>query len=132
MKMPEKHLYDTRFFVEYFYSTDTKLVSQLKEELKSAKGKMVSVITIHEMYRFDTKYEGEEVAKLRSKIIRTACMVVGVNFETAIQSAQLRSSHQMPMADSIIAITTLTHDCMLISDDIHFKGIPKLKTKWFR
>ncbi len=128
--MLERHLYDTRFFVEYFYSTDTKLVSQLKQELKSVKERLVSVLTIHEMHRFDTRYEGKEVAMLRSNIIRTACTVVNVDFETAVQSAELRSKYQMPMADSIIAVTALAHSCTLISDDPHFKSIPNLKTKW--
>jgi len=128
--MPEKHLYDTRFFVEYFYSKDTKLVSQLKQELKSIKERFVSALTIHEMYRFDSRYEGKEVAMLRSNIIGTACKVVGVNFETAVQSADLRSKHQMPMADSVIAVTALNYGCILFSDDTHFKDIPSLKTKW--
>ena len=128
--MPEKHLYDTRFFIEYFYSTDTKLVNQLKQELKAVKEKLVSVLTIHEMYRFDMRYEGKEVAMLRSNIIRTECMVIGVNFEIAVQSAELRGKYQMPMADSIIAVTALTNGCTLVSDDIHFQRITNLKTKW--
>lgn len=130
MKMPEKHLYDTRFFMEYFYTQDTELLRKLKHELASAKEKVVSVLTIHEMHRIDTKYEGAAVAKLRSDIIRADCTVIDVDYEAAVKSAELRSKRSMPMADSIIAVTAQIHGCTLVSDDLHFKGINNLKIKW--
>ncbi len=128
--MPEKHLYDTRFFVEYFYSEDTALLRKLKHELMPPKEKMVSVLTIHELYRIDMTHEGREVATLRSNIIKADCKIIDVNFQVAVQSAELRTKRQMPMADSIIAVTAQTYGCTLITDDAHFKGIPNLKTKW--
>jgi len=131
MKMPEKRFYDTRFFMEYFYTKDKTLLSELKQELTSAKIKMVSVLTIHEMHRFDMRYEGKEVATIRSSILRRDFTVVDVNYENAVLSAQLRSKNNMPMADSIIATAAQTYGCTLVSDDAHFKGIPNLKTKWF-
>ena len=39
--MPDRRLYDTRFFVEYFYSNDQEFVRKLKEELRSVKERMV-------------------------------------------------------------------------------------------
>jgi len=128
--MPEKQLYDTRFFMEYFYTADTALLSKLKHELMSAKERVVSVLTVHEMYRIDIRYKGREVATLRSNIIQADCKIVDVDFRAAVQSAELRAKHQMPMADSIIATTAQTYGCTLVTDDAHFKGIPNLKTKW--
>jgi predicted nucleic acid-binding protein len=130
MKMPEKHLYDTRFFMEYFYTADNAQLSKLKHELMSTKEKMVSVLTIHEMYRIDLRYEGREVAALRSSIIKADFKIIDVNFQTAVQSAELRIKHQMPMADSVIAATAQIYGCTLVTDDSHFKGIANLKTKW--
>jgi len=57
--------------------------------------------------------------------------VVGVDYLIAVQSAELRSSRKMPMADSVIAATAQAYGCILVSDDAHFKGIPNLKTKWY-
>ena len=128
--MPEKRLYDTRFFMEYFYTDDTALLSELKHELASTREKVVSVLTIHEMHRIDVRHEGVDVANLRSNIIRADCRIINVDYEAAVKSAELRSKHPMPMADSIIAVTAQIQDCTLISDDIHFKGITNLKTKW--
>ena len=128
--IPDKRLYDTRFFFDYFYSDDLKLVSKLKLEAKSNKEKLVSVLTIHELHHISLKRSGKEVAALRSHTISTEFRVVDVNYAIAVQSAKLRSVQKMPMADSIIAATARVHGCTLVSDDPHFKGIPNLKTKW--
>ena len=130
MKMTEKRLYDTRFFVEYFYSDDTELLRKLKEELRSVKERMVSALTVHEIHRINLKREGKDVAALRSKTIRGDFKVLDVDYETAVKSAELRSIHQIPMTDSVIAATAQIHDCPLFSDDKHFKEIKNLKTKW--
>jgi predicted nucleic acid-binding protein len=76
------------------------------------------------------RHEGREVATLRSNIIQADCKIIDVNFQAAVQSAELRNKRQMPMADSIIAVTAQAYGCTLVTDDAHFKGIPNLKTKW--
>ncbi len=128
--MPEKRLYDTRFFVEYFYSDNTELLRKLKEELRSVKERMVSALTVHEMHRIDLKREGKDVAALRSETIRRDFQTVDVNYAIAVRSAQLRNTHPMPMADSVIAATAQIYECSLFSDDAHFKEIQNLKTTW--
>jgi predicted nucleic acid-binding protein len=130
MRMPEICLYDTRFFVEYFYSDDTELLRKLKEELRSVTERMVSALTVHEIHRINLKREGKDVATLRSNTIRGDFKIVDVDYETAVKSAELRSRHQIPMADSVIAATAQIHECPLFSDDAHFKEIQNLKTKW--
>jgi toxin FitB len=129
--MTDKRLYDTRFFFDYFYSDNSELVSKLKQEAKLTKEKLVSVLTIHELHHISMKHGGKQVASLRSHSIFTEFTVVDVNYAIAVQSAELRSTRKMPMADSVIAATAQIHGCTLISDDAHFKGIPDLKTKWF-
>jgi toxin FitB len=128
--MPEKRLYDTRFFVEYFYSNDQLLVKKLKEELKSVNERVVSSLTIHEFHRMVLRTKGKEVAALRSNTIRGDCTVVDVNYTIAVKSAELRNTHPMPMADSVIAATALIEGCPIFTDDAHFKDISGLKTVW--
>ena len=128
--MTDKRLYDTRFFFDYFYSDNAELVSKLKQEAKSTKEKLVSVLTIHELHHINMKRSGKEVATLRSHTIFAEFTVVDVDYAIAVQSAELRSTRKMPMADSVIAATAQVYGCTLISDDAHFKGIPNLKTKW--
>jgi len=128
--MPERSVYDTRFFVEYFYSGDSEFLSRLKEDLRSVRDRKVSVVTIHEVYRIDLEREGREVARLRSETIRRDFDVVDVDYETAIRSAELRSRHRIPMADSVIAATAQIHGCPVVSDDPHFQKIEGMKTRW--
>lgn len=128
--MPDKRLYDTRFFVEYFYSNNPEFVRKLKEELRSVKERMVSSLTIHEIHRIVLKKEGKDVATLRSNTIQGDFEVIDVDYKIAIKSAELRNKHQIPMADSVIATTAQIHQCLLFSDDPHFKNIENLKTTW--
>jgi predicted nucleic acid-binding protein len=129
--MPERSVYDTRFFIEYFYSNDAEFLKKLKEDLRAVKERMVSALTIHEIHRISLEREGRDVATLRSRTIRADFKVVDVNYEIAVKSAELRSKHRIPMADSIIAATAQIHECPLVSDDLHFKQIQELKTRWY-
>nr|MDO8099445.1 PIN domain-containing protein [Candidatus Njordarchaeota archaeon] len=129
--MPGKSMYDTRFFVEYFYSNDASLLRRLKEDLKTVKERIVSTLTIHEIHRINMEREGKEVANLRSETIRRDFDVTDVDYETAVRSAELRSRHRIPMADSVIAATAQIHECTMISDDPHFQEIKDLKTRWY-
>ena len=128
--MPEQRLYDTRFFVEYFYSEDSELLRKLKAEFRLTKERLVSSLTVHEIHRINMLREGKDVAALRSNTIKRDFKVIGVDYETAVKSAEIRSKHKMPMADSVIAATAQIYDCPLFSDDNHFKEIADLKTKW--
>jgi predicted nucleic acid-binding protein len=129
--MPERSVYDTRFFVEYFYSGDPEFLRRLKEDLRSVRDRKVSVVTIHEVYGIDLEREGREVARLRSETIRRDFDVVDMDYETAVRSAELRSRHRIPLADSVIAATAQMHGCPVVSDDPHFQKIEGLETRWY-
>jgi predicted nucleic acid-binding protein len=128
--MPERRLYDTRFFVEYFYSDNAGLLDKLKEELRLTKENLVSAVTVHEMHRINLVREGKAVASLRSSTMRADFKIIDVDYLIAVKSAELRNSQKMPMVDSVIAATAQIYDCSLFTDDAHFKGVPNLKTKW--
>jgi predicted nucleic acid-binding protein len=130
MRMPERRLYDTRFFVEYFYSENAELLRKLKEELRLVKERLVSSLTVHEIHRINLLREGKDVAALRSSTIKRDFKIVDVDYKTAVKSAEIRTKHRMPMADSVIAATAQIYECSLFSDDDHFKEIENLKTKW--
>lgn len=131
--MPERSFYDTRFFIELFYSRDAELLRRLKEDLRAraVRERMVSALTVHEIHRINLEREGRDVATLRSETIRRDFKVVNIDYETAVRSAELRSKHRIPMADSIIAAAAQIHRCPLVSDDPHFKEIEGLKTRWY-
>ena len=60
-----KAIYDSMFFIEFFYSKDENLRRKTKEE-KGRKEKYVSAVTLHEVYKLSLAREGREVATLRA------------------------------------------------------------------
>ena len=104
---------------------------RLKEDLRAVRERMVSALTVHEIHRINLEREGREVAILRSETIRRDFNVVDVDYETAVRSAELRSKHRIPMADSVIAATAQIRGCPLVSDDPHFQEVEDLKTRWY-
>ena len=127
--MPKK-LYDTRFFIEYYYSKDKKTLRKLKDDMRKYKERYISAIVIHEVYQLTLKKEGRETAILRTNLLERDFKVIRVDSAIAKSSAELRYKYRIPMADSIIAATSLHINATCITDDPHIKSMKEIKTKW--
>ena len=125
-----KTVYDTRFFIELYYSKEQELLQKTKEEIRKTKERYISTIVIHEVYQLTLNREGRETAILRANLLEKDFRVVDVNAEIAKGSAELRHRYKISMADSIIAATSLILNATCLSDDPHFKAIKEIKTKW--
>jgi len=123
-------VYDTRFFIEHYYSKDKQVLRKTTEEIRKIKQKHISTIVIHEVYQLALKREGRQTAKLRANLLEKDFKTVNVDTEIAKTSAELRHKYEIPMADSIIAATTLSLKATCLSDDPHIKTIKEIKTKW--
>jgi len=128
--MPPR-VFDTRFFVEYFYSGDAGIQRKLKEDLGSVRERKVSAVTIHEIYKIMLESEGRDVAELRCSTIKRDFDVVDMDYDTAVQSAELRSKYRIPLADSVIAATAQRYGCPVVTDDPHFEKIKEVKSRWY-
>lgn len=122
--------YDTRFFIEHYYSKDEEIIRKTKEELRKTKRRYISAIVIHEVYQITLKQEGRETAILRTSLLEKDFRIVNIDAEIAKSSAELRHKYRIPMADSIIAATSLFLNAVCFSDDPHLKAIKEIKTKW--
>ena len=125
-----KAVYDTRFFVENYYSPDPIIIEKLKEILRKTKERYISAIAIHEVYQLTLRKEGRETAILRTTLLEQDFRVVNVDADIAKLSAEIRLNHKMSMADSIIAATAMSLKAICISDDLHFKAVSEIKTQW--
>ncbi|MBT0158422.1 type II toxin-antitoxin system VapC family toxin [Candidatus Bathyarchaeota archaeon A05DMB-2] len=125
-----KAVYDTRFFIEYFYSQDAAVLRKAKEVIQKAGQGFISAIVIHEVYQLVLKKEGRETAILRTTILEKDFKIVDVNSEIAKSSAELRNKHKMSLADSIIAATAMSIKATCLTDDPHFKAVSEIKTAW--
>ena len=124
-----KATYDTRFFVEFFYSKNQSQHRKLSEE-KKIKEKYISAIVIHELYKLSLAQEGRETAKLRATLMKKDFQVVPVDDQIAQISAELRQKYNLSMGTSMIAATASLLKAVCISDDPHFKQIKEIETTW--
>ena len=125
-----KTMYDTRFFLEHYYSREASMLKKTKEAIRKAKERFISAIVIHEVYWLTLNQEGHETAVMRATLLEKDFKVVKVDAEIAKSSAELRHKYRMSMAESIIAATTLLLKATCLSDDPHFKSINEIKTAW--
>jgi len=122
-------VFDTRFFVEFYYSKDEPLKKKLIEK-KMLKEKYVSAIVVHEVFNLSLSRDGREVAKLRAALMREEFKVYPVDDRIAQVSAELRHKYKLSMGDSMIAATASVLKAVCISDDPHFKQIKEIETTW--
>ena len=121
--------YDTRFFVEFYYSKDDETLQRMRE-VKRRRERFISTVVIHEVYRLTLACEGRETAALRATLLKQDFKVVPVTDEIAEVSAELRHRYKLSMADSMIAATASSLKALCVSDDPHFKRIKEIKTTW--
>ena len=126
--MPSK-VYDTRFFVELFYSKDKDQRNRLNTQ-KTTTQKYASNITIHEIYQLTIAKEGRETAKTRTALIAKTFTLIPVDEQIAQTSAELRHKYKLSMGDSMIAATAQKLNAACITDDPHFQQIKEIKTTW--
>ena len=124
-----KATYDSRFFVEFFYSKNETVHRKLKEE-KKCKEKYVSAIVIHEVFKLSLNREGRDVARFRATLMKKDFKVIPVDDQIAQISAELRQKYDLSMGDSMIAATAAILKAACVSDDPHFKQIKEIETTW--
>jgi predicted nucleic acid-binding protein len=122
-------VYDTRFFIEHYYSKDEKVLQRTKEGLRGRE-KYVSAIVIHEVYQLTLAREGRESAVLRTTLLEKDFKIVKVDAAIAKISAEFRHKYRLSMADSMIAATASHLNAMCLSDDPHFQAIREIKARW--
>ncbi len=119
---------DTRFFIDFFGQKNSKKLKKLKELAK--RKSLVSVITLHEMFKLFAETEGIPVAEHRLRIIQSTYDICEITSGIAISAARIRLHTKIPTADSLIGALALSKDKIVISDDPHFSMIQGLQVKW--
>jgi len=74
--------------------------------------------------------EGRDAAKTRTEILAKDFRVVDVDRELAIHAAELRHRYAIPLADSIIAATSIKLEATCYTDDPHISKIKGIKARW--
>jgi len=127
-----RSVYDTRFSIEHFYSSDDRVLRKTRSELETKREKRVSTIVLHELYGISLKKEGRSIAKLRVEVLRAHFRTVDVDAKIAVQAAELRHRYKIPMGDSIIAATSQLLKASCVTDDPYFTRVREIKTRWIK
>jgi len=123
-------VFDTRFFIEHYYSGDERVLRRTRDEIRCNRGRFVSSIVLHEVFWLTLGAEGRETAVLRADLLEKDFRVVDVDAEIARVSAELRHRYKMRLADSVVAATALVLKAVCLSDDPRLEKIKEIKTKW--
>jgi len=118
-----KTVYDTRFFIEHYYSKDEEALRRTKEEIRKTKRRYISTVVIHEVYRLTLEREGRETAVLRANLLEKDFITIDADSEIVRNSAELRHRYKISLSDSIIAATSLSLNATCLSDDHHLKRL---------
>lgn len=129
-------VFETRFFIYFFASPDSDTHRGLLRLMERYRPRLVSTITLYEIYKLSLEREGKETAETRIARMRKEFGVIPVDDSIAIRGAQLkhaakvRSNEDVPMADSLIAATSIVSKAICITDSPHFDKIPLVRRKW--
>jgi len=131
-------IFETRFFIHFFSSPEPKTHWLLLELMEKYDRRLVSAITLFEIYEISLEREGKETAETRISRIRREFSLIPVDDAIAVHGARLkhaakvRKGEDMPMADSLIAFTAILNKAVCITDSPHFDKIPELKRRWIQ
>lgn len=123
-------VFDTRYFVQLFYSKHADRTRLLRRLAQSSAPKWISAITLIEMYKVSMEVDGKEVADTRSFLMQQDFKVKPVDAEVATAAASLQATQGLSGPQSIIAATAIALGATCVTDDPALQKLGKPPTKW--
>ena len=130
-----KHVLDSRFLVEYYYSqnldTKQKANQKMKELIKNSDG-IIPTIVICETIQLIYSREGKQKADMiYLSIVSSGIKIENLSSSIAKDAGILKSTYKhIPIGDCIIAATAISNQARILSDDPHFDQIKETKRTW--
>jgi toxin FitB len=118
------NIVDSSCWLEYFAGSKVgDLVSIAIEDLESL---IVPSITLYEVFKKLLIEKDEDSALLAVAHMKQGT-VIELDSDLSIYSAKIGKDHKLPMADSIIYATTKKYNCILWTQDKHFKDLENIR-----
>jgi toxin FitB len=118
------NLVDSSCWLEYLADSKTgDLVSGAVEDMESL---IVPSITLYEVFKKLLVEKDEDSALLAVAHMKQGT-VVDLDSDLSIYSAKIGREKKLPMADSIIYATAMKYDCILWTQDKHFKDLENVR-----
>ena len=114
------NIIDSVFWLEYFSGAEGGDI--VSEAIENTSTLIVPTITIYEVFKKLLLERNEDDALLAIAHIKQG-RVIALTEDLSLSAAQISKNHKLPMADSIIYATTLKYNCILWTQDRHFKDL---------
>jgi len=111
------NLVDSSGWLEYF--TDGKNAGKFAAAIEDTERLIVSTLNIYEVYK-KVIAERDEDAALEAVAMMQQARVIEVTSSIAMQAAKFSYIFKMPLADSIIYITTIENNAVVWTQDADF------------
>lgn len=118
------NIVDSSCWLEFFSGSKIgEKVSPIIEELESL---IVPVITIYEVFKKLLQEVDEDKAIMAIAHMKLG-KVIELDSDLAINAAKIGKEKQLALADSIIYATAKKHNCVLWTQDKHFKELENVR-----
>ena len=118
------NIVDSSGWLEYFSggSNSEHFLSPLQEPSSL----IVPTITIYEVFKVVLREVGENEA-LQAIAAMEKGTVVELTASIAMNAAKISMQNNLPMADSIIYATAISHNCIIWTQDADFENLQQVK-----
>ena len=133
--MALKGCLDTRFFFTYYSREAPDWAKRVLAFGRLPGARLVaSTLTITELVSLMTPNVGRDAVELRIRSAREAGIeFIPLSEELAARAGEIILEGDRPIADAIIAATSLAHSSgRVYTDDTHFQSIPGIRVVWGR
>jgi predicted nucleic acid-binding protein len=118
------NIVDSSCWLEYLADSKVgNLVSGAIEDLNSL---VVPSITLYEVFKKLLIEKDEDSALLAVAHMKQG-MVINLDPDLSIFSAKIAKDHKLPLADSVIYATAKKYNCIVWTQDKHFKGLENIR-----
>ena len=130
-----REILDTRFLVEHFVSADPELLERARErmrEVRRTKRGVLPTVALAEFSAQVCRHGGQAEARtLVRALLASGIPIQPLTTSIALAAGAFRCSNpDVPLADCIIGATAAEHRGLVISDDPHFRRLPKVRVDW--
>ncbi len=115
---------DSSAWLEYF--ADGPIASFFAPSIEKTEELVVPTISLYEVFKKILQQRDEGDA-LQAIALMQQGQVVDLDASLALDAVRLSLDHKLPMADSIMLATARAFDAVLWTQDIDFKGLPKVR-----
>jgi predicted nucleic acid-binding protein len=118
------NIVDSSCWLEYL--AGTKAGEQVANVLSETSALFVPAITIYEVFKKLLLETNEDKALFAAAHMKQG-RVIDLDTDLALLAAKLGREYQLPLADSIIYASARKYDCILWTQDKHFKGLESVR-----